>query len=137
MANIRPTACSSTRTEAAIRFTAVNPYLLVGIVTIIGGLSALVACRRLRSASEQLPPGLVDPGWFNHPPVDNGRSTWSNQSNSRRPSRRAQYEDAGYLVFPELLDAVELAQLRAALAEVLQEAEGLTESNDKFSVVPT
>jgi phytanoyl-CoA hydroxylase len=51
--------------------------------------------------------------------------------------QKTQYEEEGYLVFPELLDSVELAQLRAALAEVLQEADGLTESNDKFSVVPS
>jgi phytanoyl-CoA hydroxylase len=49
--------------------------------------------------------------------------------------QKAQYEDEGYLVFPELLDPAELATLRAALAEVLREADGLTESNDKFSVV--
>jgi phytanoyl-CoA hydroxylase len=50
--------------------------------------------------------------------------------------QKAQYEDEGYLVFPELLDMAELATLRAALNDVLQEAEGLTESNAKFSVVP-
>jgi len=44
------------------------------------------------------------------------------------------YEDQGYLVFPQLLSGEELARLRAALAEVLREADGLTESNDKFSV---
>src|SRR5438132_546413 len=49
--------------------------------------------------------------------------------------QKSQYEDKGYLVFPELLDPAELAMLRAALAEVLREADGLTESNDKFSVV--
>ncbi len=48
--------------------------------------------------------------------------------------QKAFYEDQGYLVFPELLSPAELATLRAALAEVLQEAEGLTASNDKFSV---
>ena len=51
--------------------------------------------------------------------------------------QKTQYEDEGYLVFPELLDMAELARLRAALAEVLQEADGLTDSNDKFSVVPS
>jgi phytanoyl-CoA hydroxylase len=51
--------------------------------------------------------------------------------------QKTQYEDHGYLVFPELLDAAELATLRGALAEVLREADGLTESNDKFSVVPS
>ncbi len=49
--------------------------------------------------------------------------------------QKAQYEDAGYLVFPQLLDPSELAELRSALADVLEEAEGLTESNAKFSVV--
>jgi phytanoyl-CoA hydroxylase len=44
------------------------------------------------------------------------------------------YDDQGYLVFPEVLSADELATLRSALDEVLQEAEGLTESNDKFSI---
>jgi phytanoyl-CoA hydroxylase len=51
--------------------------------------------------------------------------------------QKTQYDEEGYLVFPELLDAIELAQLRAALAEVLHEADGLTESNDKFSIVPS
>jgi ectoine hydroxylase-related dioxygenase (phytanoyl-CoA dioxygenase family) len=44
------------------------------------------------------------------------------------------YEEHGYLVFPELLSPTELDALRGALAEVLREAEGLTASNDKFSV---
>src|SRR5438128_4453311 len=48
--------------------------------------------------------------------------------------QKTYYEDQGYLVFPQLLSGKELARLRAALAEVLREAEGLTESNDKFSV---
>ncbi len=48
--------------------------------------------------------------------------------------QNAHYEEQGYLVFPELLDQQELAVLRAALAEVLEEAEGLTETNEKFSV---
>ena len=48
--------------------------------------------------------------------------------------QKAFYEDQGYLVFPELLSPSEVAELRAALAEVLQQAEGLTRSNDKFSV---
>ena len=51
--------------------------------------------------------------------------------------QRALYEEQGYLVFPHLLDASELATLRAALAEVLQEAHGLTTSSEKFSVTPT
>ena len=48
--------------------------------------------------------------------------------------QKAFYDDQGYLVFPELLSSGELAELRSALAEVLQEAEGLTESNEKFSI---
>ncbi len=51
--------------------------------------------------------------------------------------QRAAYEQNGYLVFPELLDATELAALRSALAEVLRAAEGLTETNDKFSIIRT
>jgi ectoine hydroxylase-related dioxygenase (phytanoyl-CoA dioxygenase family) len=54
-----------------------------------------------------------------------------------RAEQRAFYEERGYLVFPELLDAAELGTLRAALAEVLREADGLKESNDKFSITPT
>jgi ectoine hydroxylase-related dioxygenase (phytanoyl-CoA dioxygenase family) len=51
------------------------------------------------------------------------------------PSEQKQhYEDQGYLVFPHLLSGEELAVLRAALAEVLAEADGLTESTDKFSI---
>jgi phytanoyl-CoA hydroxylase len=50
-------------------------------------------------------------------------------------SQKTRYEEDGYLIFPELLDAAELARLRSALAEVLQEADGLTASTDKFSVV--
>lgn len=55
-----------------------------------------------------------------------------------RPSlaqEKAQYEDQGYLLYPDLLSSDELAVLRSALAEVLAEAQGLTESNNKFSVV--
>jgi phytanoyl-CoA hydroxylase len=48
--------------------------------------------------------------------------------------QKAYYEEQGYLVFPELLSAAELETLRSALGEVLAEAEGLTASNDKFSV---
>jgi ectoine hydroxylase-related dioxygenase (phytanoyl-CoA dioxygenase family) len=51
--------------------------------------------------------------------------------------QKAYYEDQGYLVFPRLLDDDELGRLRAALAEVLRESEGLPESNDKFSITPT
>jgi phytanoyl-CoA hydroxylase len=50
-------------------------------------------------------------------------------------AQKAHYEDQGYLVFPRLLDAAELQTLRQALAEVLAEAEGLTESTAKFSIV--
>ncbi|MHB8574579.1 MAG: phytanoyl-CoA dioxygenase family protein [Dehalococcoidia bacterium] len=46
--------------------------------------------------------------------------------------QKAQYQETGYLVYPELLDATELQALRTALAEVLVEAEGLTESTGKF-----
>ena len=48
--------------------------------------------------------------------------------------QKAYYEDQGYLVFPQLLSPSELEGLRAALAEVLRESEGLTENTDKFSV---
>jgi phytanoyl-CoA hydroxylase len=51
--------------------------------------------------------------------------------------QRAFYDEQGYLVFPSLVSAEELNVLRAALAEVLREADGLTETNDKFSVTPT
>ena len=51
-----------------------------------------------------------------------------------RQQQRAYYEEHGYLVFPQLLSATELADLRAALAEVLRDADGLTATNDKFSV---
>ena len=51
--------------------------------------------------------------------------------------QRAAYDDNGYLVFPTLLDAGELASLRSALAAVLREAEGLTDTNDKFSITRT
>ncbi len=51
--------------------------------------------------------------------------------------QRTFYADQGYLVFPDLLTSTELADLRAALASVLSEAEGLTETNDKFSVTQT
>ena len=51
--------------------------------------------------------------------------------------QRAFYTEQGYLVFPELLDAAELAQLRSALASVLIGADGLTEPNDTFSITRT
>ena len=52
----------------------------------------------------------------------------------RRPSRESYYETHGYLVFPEMLEAGEVGVLRAALDEVLDEARGLTETTEKFSV---
>jgi phytanoyl-CoA hydroxylase len=51
--------------------------------------------------------------------------------------QKAHYEEQGYLVFPEFLSAEELATLRAALQEVLSEAEGLQASTDKFSLTQT
>jgi ectoine hydroxylase-related dioxygenase (phytanoyl-CoA dioxygenase family) len=51
--------------------------------------------------------------------------------------QKAYYEDQGYLVFPELLTAEELAALRQALAEVLVEAQGLEATNEKFSITRT
>ena len=51
--------------------------------------------------------------------------------------QRAFHAEQGYLVFPELLSPTELADLRAALADVLREADGLTTTNDKFSVTQT
>src|SRR3954453_4403816 len=56
---------------------------------------------------------------------------------STAAEQRAFYEDQGYLVFPDLLSPTELAELRSALAEVLAEAEGLTETNAKFSIIHT
>src|SRR6266700_5731560 len=51
--------------------------------------------------------------------------------------QRASYDEHGYLVFPELLDAAELGTLRTALADVLRGAEGLTETSDTFSITGT
>jgi phytanoyl-CoA hydroxylase len=51
--------------------------------------------------------------------------------------QQAFYADQGYLVVPELLTSTELSDLRTALADVLREAEGLTETNDNFSVTQT
>src|SRR3982751_6274216 len=51
--------------------------------------------------------------------------------------QRAAYDQDGYLVFRELLDATELAVLRSALGEVVRDAESLTETNDKFSITRT
>jgi ectoine hydroxylase-related dioxygenase (phytanoyl-CoA dioxygenase family) len=47
---------------------------------------------------------------------------------------KARYEDQGYVVYPTMLSQGELATLRAALDEVLEESKGLTESTDKFSI---
>jgi ectoine hydroxylase-related dioxygenase (phytanoyl-CoA dioxygenase family) len=51
--------------------------------------------------------------------------------------RRGAYDEFGYLVFPGLLDQVEIGDLRRALGEVLDDAAGLAQSNDKFSIVPS
>jgi ectoine hydroxylase-related dioxygenase (phytanoyl-CoA dioxygenase family) len=48
--------------------------------------------------------------------------------------RVAFYEEYGYLIVPEVLEASELTVLRAALDEVLKEAEGLEQSNEKFAL---
>lgn len=48
--------------------------------------------------------------------------------------QKAFYDEQGYIAYPEMLTRDELATLRAALAEVLEESKGLTASNDKFSV---
>jgi phytanoyl-CoA hydroxylase len=48
--------------------------------------------------------------------------------------QKAFYEEQGYIVHPDLLSQDEVAVLRAALAEVLEEAKGLTDNTDKFSV---
>jgi ectoine hydroxylase-related dioxygenase (phytanoyl-CoA dioxygenase family) len=62
----------------------------------------------------------------------------SRPANELSPAeQRSYYEEEGYLVFPELLDATELETLRTALADVLRESEGLTETNDKFSITRT
>jgi phytanoyl-CoA hydroxylase len=65
-------------------------------------------------------------------------STASKTANEMTPGEQRQfYDDQGYLVFPKMLSSEELGTLRAALADVLREADGLTETNDKFSVTPT
>lgn len=48
--------------------------------------------------------------------------------------QKAFYDEQGYILHPDLLTQDEVATLRTALAETLAEAEGLTESNSKFSV---
>jgi phytanoyl-CoA hydroxylase len=50
--------------------------------------------------------------------------------------QKAFYDEQGYLVFPQLLDEAELADLRTALADVLQQAADLTEPNKHFIVAP-
>ena len=44
------------------------------------------------------------------------------------------YEEQGYLMFPELLDAAEVATLRSALDELLSEARGVTDTSEKFAI---
>lgn len=48
--------------------------------------------------------------------------------------QKAFYDERGYILHPNLVTQDELATLRAALDEVLEEARGLTEANEKFSV---
>jgi phytanoyl-CoA hydroxylase len=48
--------------------------------------------------------------------------------------QKAFYDEQGYILHTDLLSQDELATVRAALAEVLEEAKGLTETNEKFSV---
>ena len=48
--------------------------------------------------------------------------------------QKAFYDEHGYIVHPELLNRDEVAVLRAALDEVLEESKGLTENNEKFSI---
>src|SRR5215218_1196191 len=48
--------------------------------------------------------------------------------------QKAFYDEQGYVVHPDLLNRDELAVLRAALDEVLEEAKGLTDNTEKFSV---
>ena len=59
-------------------------------------------------------------------PTDTGEMT--------RAQQKTFYEDQGYLVFQELLSVSEVAALRAALDEVLDEARGLIKSNEKFAL---
>jgi ectoine hydroxylase-related dioxygenase (phytanoyl-CoA dioxygenase family) len=56
-------------------------------------------------------------------------------ASSMSPSeQKAFYEAQGYLVFPEMLGRDEVGVLRAALDEVLDQARGLTETDQKFSI---
>ncbi|MEP7308775.1 MAG: phytanoyl-CoA dioxygenase family protein [Acidobacteriota bacterium] len=47
---------------------------------------------------------------------------------------RASYAEHGYLVVADLLTRADIARLRAALADVLKDAEGLTEIDERFFV---
>ena len=44
--------------------------------------------------------------------------------------QKAFYDEQGYIVHPDLLSQDEVAVLRAALAEVLEESKGLTENTE-------
>src|ERR1044071_1002572 len=48
--------------------------------------------------------------------------------------QKAFYDEQGYIVHPALLSQDEVAVLRAALDELLEEAKGLTDNTEKFSV---
>jgi ectoine hydroxylase-related dioxygenase (phytanoyl-CoA dioxygenase family) len=48
--------------------------------------------------------------------------------------QKAFYDEHGYILHPALLTQDEVAMLRAAMDETLEEAKGLTETNSKFSV---
>jgi ectoine hydroxylase-related dioxygenase (phytanoyl-CoA dioxygenase family) len=48
--------------------------------------------------------------------------------------QKAFYDEQGYILHPNLLTQDEVAVLRAALAEVLEEAKGITDNTEKFSV---
>ena len=49
--------------------------------------------------------------------------------------QKAFYDENGYITHPKLLDDAELAVLRTALDELLEEASVLEESNEKFNIV--
>lgn len=55
-------------------------------------------------------------------------------SETSADQQRALYEEHGYLVYPEMLDVADVGRLRAALDEILEEARGLTETNEEFGV---
>lgn len=48
--------------------------------------------------------------------------------------RKLFYEENGYLIVPELLEPYEVSELRTALSEVLEEAEGLQASNAMYAL---